>query len=154
MEKIITQALKMKGFTNAEDIVKVILATPNPKVAGEMILGCYEPTFRFIGQWFSRDTSLYFVLECDDLHETVKFKRFSQATKTVYYASKEDREAKVYSEEMIPNYYSSGEIPAIGYREFVEVESIADFSGKGYYSKKPISEDDAMVQLMKMQWYN
>lgn len=93
MDKIIQKAFTLAGFTNASVITEVVNATPNPRVATEMLLGIYEPTtvFSFGQHWAHkyRDCILS-VVSINELQNQVVVNQYSPLTKRMYYRSEED----------------------------------------------------------------
>jgi len=153
MQKIIAQALTLAGFKNANEIVSVIMATPNPTVATEMILGCYVPNLEVIG-FYKKGTSVYRVYEIDELNNKIGFERVIQKVRTVYFLSEEDRTHDVWVDERPPmgKYHSSKEIPIGGVSSFFESDTIEAFL-TGYYKKERIEESEFVNTLI--QWnYN
>jgi hypothetical protein len=139
MEKIITQALSASGFKNPELLTKIIFATPNPRVAAEMILGCYTPNEELL-KHYRKDNSLYNVYHVDELRNIVSFERYTRKTKQVFFLTKEDKENDVYQEEKPKDWYSTKELPIEGFNTFREEDSIENFT-TGYYRKERISYD-------------
>ena len=94
MEKIIQKALSLAGFQNADEITRVISATPNPRVAAEIVLGVYTPITVDSNTRYRKhryDNYIAEVISIDELNDSVEFVLHKQKTKTVYYATKEDR---------------------------------------------------------------
>ena len=153
MQKIIAQALTLAGFKNANEIVSVIMATPNPTVATEMILGCYVPNLEVIG-FYKKGTSVYRVYEIDELNNKIGFERVIQKVKTVYFLTEEDRTHDCWVEDRPPTgkYHSSKEIPIGGVSSFLESDTVEAFLS-GYYKKERIEESEFVNTLI--QWnYN
>ena len=151
MQKIIAQALTLAGFKNANEIVSVIMATPNPTVATEMILGCYVPNLDIIG-FYKKGTSLYRVYEIDELNNKIGFERIVQKTKTVYFLTEEDKKNNVYSEDRPRDYQSYKELPIEGINTFHESDTVDGFL-TGYHKKERIEESEFINTLI--QWnYN
>lgn len=148
MQKIIAQALTLAGFKNANEIVSVIMATPNPTVATEMILGCYVPNLEIIG-FYKRNDTLYRVTEIDELNNLVKFERVIQKTKTVYFLTEEDKKNNVYSEDRVRDYHSYKELPIGGISTFQESDKIDSFL-TGYSRKERIEESEFANTII--QW--
>jgi hypothetical protein len=148
MQKIIAQALTLAGFKNANEIVSVIMATPNPTVATEMILGCYVPNLEAFGYYKKGDT-MYKITEINELNNIIKFERVVRKTKSVYYLTKEDELADFAVEERPKDYWRSKEIPISGYHSFEESDKIEDFFG-GYSKKTRIEESEFLNTLI--QW--
>ena len=146
MQKIIAQALTLAGFKNADEIVSVIMATPNPTVATEMILGCYVPNLEAFGYYKKGDT-MYKITEINELHNIIKYERVVQKTKSVYYLTKEDELADFAVEERPRDYWRSKEIPVSGYHTFEESDKIEDFFG-GYSKKTRIEESEFFNTLI------
>lgn len=145
MQKIIAQALTLAGFKNADEIVNVIMATPNPTVATEMILGCYVPNESLIG-CYKKGTSIYKVRAVDELLDKVIYERNCQKTKTIYYLTKEDRENGVFIEEYKSGYHSNEHVPTAGANWFDEDMTIAQWERQGF---TPITESEYTDTLMK-----
>jgi len=148
MQKIIAQALTLAGFKNANEIVSVIMATPNPTVATEMILGCYVPNFEAFGH-YKKNGSLYKVLEIDELNNIITYERVVQNTKTVYFLTQEDELANCYVEDRPKNYWRCIELPIQGQRTFEEKDKIGDFL-EGYNKKTKIDETEFLNTII--QW--
>lgn len=120
MQKIIFESLKLAGYQNANELVKVVNATPNPIAATEMLLGVFEEKLasEFGFGWTSKYKGQnFFILveRIDSLTNTVYFTKFTHKTKKVYYATKEDYQNKVYTDERGEDYYTSGDIRVNGY---------------------------------------
>ena len=112
MEKITLKALQLAGFQNADMISKIISYVPNPQVAAEMLLGVYTPMTinaaeRFRKSRYASDSCLFEIVDIDELGDTVSYRRYYQNTQTVYYATKEAYELKVFITERIPNAYTT-----------------------------------------------
>lgn len=151
MQKIIAQALTLAGFKNANEIVSVIMATPNPTVATEMILGCYVPNLDIIG-FYKRNDTLYKVYKIDELNNKIGFERIVQKTKTVYFLTEEDKKNNVYSEDRPKDYYSYKELPIGGINTFHESDTVDAFLN-GYHKKERLEESEFINTLI--QWnYN
>ena len=148
MQKIIAQALTLAGFKNADEIVSVIMATPNPTVATEMILGCYVPNLEAFG-YYKKGETMYKVLEINELHSIIKYEKAVQKKKTVFFLTKEDALADFAVEERPRDYHSCKEIPVSGYHTFEESDKIEDFFG-GYSKKTRIEESEFFSTLI--QW--
>lgn len=146
MKKIIEQALTSAGFKNADAITEVIFATPNPNVAAEMILGCYSSD-RVYTTWYRKGDTLYRLKSIDELRDLVSYERTIQKTKSVYYASKEDKENGVYYEEYRRDYYTSGSIPVPGCQSYNEEMNIEQWDRNG---AKEISESEYINTIL--QW--
>jgi hypothetical protein len=146
MEKIIKQALTLAGFKNADEIVSVIMATPNPTVATEMILGCYVPNLDAFG-YYKKGGTMYKVTEISELNNTIKYERVVQKTKTVYFLTKEDASADFAVEERPKDYHSYKEVPVSGYHTFEESDKIDEFFG-GYTKKVRIEESEFINTLL------
>jgi hypothetical protein len=148
MQKIYTKALQLAGFKNADEIVSVIMATPNPRVATEIILGCYVPNIEAIG-FYKRNDTLFKVIEIDELNDIIKFEKIVQKTKTVYFASKEDKENDIYSDARTNDYYSYKELPIAGTNTYLDSEKFDTFIN-GYSKKSRIEESEFHNTLL--QW--
>lgn len=150
MQKIIAQALTLAGFKNADEIVNVIMATKNPTVATEMILGCYVPDNSAIG-CYKRNDTIYKVYEVDELNNVVRFERVFQKKKTVYFLTEEDRQYDAWVEDRPSdrNYHSTKEIPVPGIVSFQESEEIGTFLSNGYSKKDRIDESEFINTIIK-----
>lgn len=155
MQKIIAQALTLAGFKNANEIVIVIMATPNPTVATEMILGCYVPNEEHIG-FYKKGTSVYRVYEVDELNNRIKFERVVQKSKTVYFLTEEDKKEDMFVEDRPSgrSYHSSKEIPVPGINTYEESEEIGTFTGNGYHKKDRIEESEFINTLIEWNYIN
>lgn len=97
MNKIILKSLELAGFKNASELAKVISATPNARVATELLLGIYEPVSiaEFGEYWKPRyDEAFYQVLSIDELHDIVTCTKFTQKSEPFYYLTSEDYNSK------------------------------------------------------------
>lgn len=151
MQKIYTKALELAGFINAKEIVSVIMATPNPRIATEIILGCYVPNLEAFG-FYKRNDTLYKVIEIDELNDIIKFEKITQKTKTVYFPTKDDKENDTYCDERTKDYYSYKEIPIAGTSTHQDSEKFDTFMN-GYSKKNRIEESEFVNTLI--QWnYN
>jgi hypothetical protein len=151
MQKIYTKALELAGFKNANEIVSVIMATPNPRVATEIILGCYVPNIEAIG-FYKRNDTLFKVIEVDELNDIIKFEKITQKTKTVYFANEQDKKNDIYSDERLKDYYSYKELPIAGTNTYEDSEKFDTFMN-GYNKKNRIEESEFVNTLI--QWnYN
>lgn len=148
MQKIYLKALELAGFKNAKEIVSIIMATPNPTIATEIILGCYVPNLEAFG-FYKRNDTLYKVIEVDELNDIIKYEKYTQKTKTVYFASKEDRENDIYSDSRTNDYYSYKELPIAGTNTYEDSEKFESFMS-GYNKKNRIEESEFVDTLM--QW--
>ena len=151
MEKIILKALALAGFNNAYEIVSVIMATPNPTVAAEMILGCYVPNLDAFGYYKKGEGTLYKVTEISELNNLIKFERLVQKTKTVYFLTKEDAAEDCAVEERPRDYHSYKEIPVSGYHTFEESDEIDKFFN-GYNRKMRIEESEFINTLLNWNY--
>jgi len=136
MQKIITEALKLAGYKNHEELARVVNATPNPVVATEMLLGVFEEIHpeAFGELWKSKNDSDEFILvidRIDSLYNTVYYTRYEHNTKTVYYLTKEDYANKVFVEER-PAYsvdwYTSAKLRVNGYRTMELTNELSTFA--------------------------
>jgi len=150
MEKIILKALALAGFKNADEIVSVIMATPNPTVAAEMILGCYVPNLSAFG-YYKKGETMYKVTEISELNNRIKFERLVQKTKTVYFLTKEDELADFAVEERPRDYYKSKDIAIGGYHTFEESETMESFFN-GYSKKVMIEESEFFNTLIEWNY--
>jgi len=148
MQKIIKQALTSAGFKNADAITEVIFATPNPSVAAEMILGCYEPSV-MLSQFYKKGTTLYSIKEVDELRDIVSYERINQKTKTVYYMSEEDKKNGVYQEDYRRDYYSSGSIAIPGVTIVDDQMNIAQW---GHHGAERISDNEFHNSLLEWNY--
>ncbi len=118
--KIILEALNLKGFQNPTAIAEILNYVPNPNVALEMLLGIHEPKVVNIETSFrkyrhNRD-SIYEITGYDELGDNVIYAEYKQKTIPVYYLTKEDAQNKeVFVLERPKEYYTSGNIPTKGY---------------------------------------
>jgi hypothetical protein len=95
MEKLILKSLELAGFKNASVISQVISATPNPRVATEMILGIHEPISLsdFGMHWKQKyDDAVYQVYDIDELKDEVYCHKSTQKHETFYYLTSDDYE--------------------------------------------------------------
>lgn len=121
MQKIILESLKLAGYKNANELANVVNATPNPLAATEMLLGVFEEIqpsefgFGWTSKWRGTDNFFILVERIDSLTNTVYFTKFTHKTKKVYYATKLDYEAKVYTDERGEQCYTSGDVRINGY---------------------------------------
>ena len=148
MQKIYLKALELAGFKNAKEIVSIIMATPNPTIATEMILGCYVPNLEAFG-FYKRNDILFKVIEIDELNNIIKYEKYTQKTKNVYFATKEDRENDVYCDERPKDYYSYKELPIGGTNTYEDSETFESFMS-GYNKKNRIEESEFNNTLI--QW--
>jgi hypothetical protein len=154
MEKIIQKALSLAGFQNADELVKVISATPNPRVAAEMILGIYIPTevvaeTRFRKQKYS-NKSIAELFKFDELHDQVHVMVYTQKTKQVWYLNREDRDNNKFVDTKPKDYYDWSNVPTNGYDFNEKVMTTEDFENE---FKAPLSVDDAWKQLAEWEEY-
>lgn len=153
MEKIIQKALSLAGFQNADEITRVISATPNPTVAAEIILGVYKPMIIRQSDRFKKyryDEQLAEITSVDELNNIINFNVYKQKTKTVYYLTKEDRENKKFVEVRPKDYYDSGRVPTNGYDVFVETVEIPEFHDR--YNKQ-LTVDEGFQILKDWEEY-
>jgi hypothetical protein len=150
MEKIIIKALALAGFNNAYEIADVIMATPNPTVATEMILGCYVPNLDAFG-YYKKGETMYKVTEVSELNNLIKFERLVKRTKTVYFLTKEDASADFAVEERPRDYHSSKEVAIGGYHTFLESETMESFFN-GYSKKVRIEESEFINTLIEWNY--
>lgn len=153
MEKIIQKALSLAGFQNADEITRVISATPNPRVAAEIVLGVYTPTTIDQGNRYRKhkyDNYIAEVISIDELNDSVEFVLHKQKTKTVYYLTKEDRDNKKFVEERPKDWYDSSRVPTNGYELSSEVTRMENFND--YYSKT-MTVEEACTILQEWEEY-
>lgn len=97
MNKIILKSLELAGFKNASELAKVISATPNARVATEIVLGIYEPvTVEDFGTYWKQKYSdtIYQVMSIDELHDVITCYKHTQKTETFYYLTRDDYDSK------------------------------------------------------------
>lgn len=149
--KIILEALNLKGFQNPTAIAEILNYVPNPNVALEMLLGIHEPKVVNIETSFrkyrhTRD-SIYEITGYDELGDKVIYAEYKQKTIPVYYLTREDAQNKEVYELERPkgDYYSSGTIPDSGYIVTPNQSmNTADFES-AYGTVVPLSEAGSLI---------
>lgn len=134
-DKIILEALKLKGFQNPESLVRIVSLTPNPQATLETLLGVFTPTNAedFGLEWkgkYNSDSFFIWVDSIDDLANTVTYKKYEHNTQTVYYLNREDRELGVFVTEQPKDYYNAGYQKTTGYKFSTETCTMQEFSNK------------------------
>ena len=76
---------------------------------------------------YTSENCLFEIVDIDELGDIVSYRRYYQNTQTVYYATKEAYELKVFITERIPNAYTTGRILANGYTTENLKKNINDF---------------------------
>jgi hypothetical protein len=155
MEKIIQKALSLAGFQNADELVKVISATPNPRVAAEIILGIHTPAqvvpeTRFRKYKYNSNKTIAELFAFNELHDQVHVMVYTQKTKQVWYLTKEDKENNKFVETRPKDYYDWSNVPTTGYDLNEKVMTTSEFESE---YKTPLSEDDAWKQLREWDEY-
>jgi len=153
MEKIIQKALSLAGFQNANEITRVISATPNPRVAAEIVLGVYTPITVDANNRYRKHkyyNHIAEVISIDELNDTVEFVLHKQKTKTVYYLTKEDRENKKFVEDKPKDWYDTDRVPTNGFDLSSEASKLENFNE--YYSKT-MDVEEACTILQEWEVY-
>ncbi len=152
MEKIILKALELAGFKNPDVIAEIISNTPNPQVATEMLLGVYTP--KVVEPWKEYRKSRYsdtiaLIVSYNELGNKVNIFTYRQKTKTVYYATKEDYQNKVYRDDRSSgtSYYTTGTVVTKGVDEHSLTKEIEDFDDD---FREKITPEDA--ELLFTSW--
>lgn len=119
-DKIILEALKLKGFQNPESLVRIVSLTPNPQATLETLLGVFTPTDAedFGLEWkgkYNSNSFFIWVDSIDDLADNVTYRKYEHNTQTVYYLTREDRELGVFVTEQPKDYYTNGSVRTTGY---------------------------------------
>jgi hypothetical protein len=139
--KIILEALKLKGFQNAESVARILNVVPNPTAALELLLGVYEePNLEgdFGHEWkgrYSSDSFLIWVDSIDDIANIVTYRKYEHKMQTVYYLTKQDREDGIFVLERPKDYYSNGTQRTTGYTCSTHTISMDEFLK--HYVKSP-----------------
>lgn len=139
-DKIILEVLKLKGFQNAESLVRIVSLTPNPTASLESLLGVFTPTNteEFGLEWKSKynsDNYVVWVDEIDDLANTVTYRKYEHKKQEVYYLTRQDRDLDIFVLERPKDYYTSSYQRTTGYQVSTHTESMKDFVGR--YVKSP-----------------
>jgi hypothetical protein len=130
--KIILEALKLKGFQNPESVARILNVVPNPTAALELLLGVYQaPNLEEFGQeWkgkWNSDSFVVLVDEIDDIANTVTYRKYEDNTQTVYYLTKQDREDGIFVLEKPKEYYTNGRQRTTGYTCSTHTTKIEEF---------------------------
>lgn len=133
MEKLIVKSLELAGFKNANEIMTVISATPNPTVAAEMILGIFTPTDvdTFGRYWKGKHSGeMLMITFINDLTNQVNVVRHAQKKVQQYFPTKEDYEAGTNGTlNRDKEYYSSKHIVVNGITQTEEMYEISQLMG-------------------------
>jgi hypothetical protein len=138
--KIILEALKLKGFQNSESVARILNVVPNPTAALELLLGVYEePNLEEFGhEWkgkYNSDSFMIWVDSIDDIANIVTYRKYEHKVVNVYYLTKQDREDGIFVLERPNDYYSNGTQRSTGYTCSTNTISMDDFLNK--YVKSP-----------------
>lgn len=133
--KIILEALKLKGFQNAESVARILNVVPNPTTALELLLGVYEaPNLEEFGQeWTGRygsETFFIWVDSIDDIANTVTYRKYEHKMVDVYYLTKQDREDGIFVTERPKDYYTNGTQRTTGYTCSTHTKTMDDFRNR------------------------
>lgn len=134
-DKIILEALKLKGFPDAQNLVRIVSLARNPQATLETLLGVFTPTNAedFGYEWkgkYNSDSFFIWVDTVDDLADTVTYRKYEHNTQTVYYLNREDRELGVFVTEQPKDYYTAGYQRTTGYKFSTNTCTMQEFSSK------------------------
>ena len=134
---------------NPIDIVTICNATPNPRVAFEMLLNVYDEVDmakfpKFYKSRHSFINNLYEVIEVNELMNQYTIMVYEPNTKKVWYSSKYDLCNGIYSEEKLESYTDTRDIiDYTGYSKHTHVLNLDDLN-----SYLNISIDEFTTELM------
>lgn len=133
MNKLIIKSLELAGFKNANEIMTVISATPNPTAAAEMILGIFEPTDidTFGRYWKGKHSGeMLMITTMNDLTNQVNVVRYAPKKVQTYFPTKEDYDATTNGTLDRPKeYYSTKHVPVNGITQTEELYEIDQLIG-------------------------
>jgi hypothetical protein len=151
--KIALEALKLAGFKNPNAIAKILSYVPNPDVALEMVLDIHEPLSvdyanRFRSYRNSNYNDLVEIIGYDELANKIMYKKYTQKTQQLWYATEEEYRNQINGQAVRPNkYHDYRYVPTTGFTEAEQSDNIDSF---GWTTL--ISNQDAFDMLTR--WEN